>query len=108
MSTGQDRRHFPALPAQVAQPTDPPKLSEWTSVLVKACQHDPRLRYPSAEAMQADLARLQAGRSVRRKRTLERRRAMLKKVSLPVTTLAILGAGVWFSSTMFHQDAPNQ
>jgi tetratricopeptide (TPR) repeat protein len=108
MSTGQDRRHFPALPAEIAQLSDQQQLSELNSVVVKACQHNPHWRYPSAESMQADLARLQAGRSVRRQRMLERRWAALKKVGFALATLALPAATVWLLLTAFHREAAKE
>jgi len=41
------------------------QLLELNAVLVKACHHDARERYSSAEAMRGDLALLQRGESCR-------------------------------------------
>ncbi len=66
--TGLDRRQFPELPADLRRWPDAALAFELNAVVVKACVADARQRYASAEAMQADLARLATGGSVKRRR----------------------------------------
>jgi serine/threonine protein kinase len=102
MSTGQDRRHFPALPPDVAQLPDARELAELNAVVVKACQFDARLRYHSAAEMQADLALLQRGQSVMRKRAVKRRLAFARRITLAAAVLTLLAAGVWLLAARFN------
>jgi tetratricopeptide (TPR) repeat protein len=62
--------------------------------VLKASAKDPARRYPSAEALRADLAQLQRGQSVKRKRTIRRRLAVVAKVGAlaGLVALTILGA----------------
>src|SRR5439155_4966528 len=71
--------------------------------LTKACDADPRQRYANADAMQADLALLQSGKSVRRRRVWERSVSYAKKAALAISALALVLAilyslPVWKSS----------
>jgi serine/threonine protein kinase len=131
ISTGQDRQDFPQLPPDllrrganaecgvrsaeslsVATPSNPQPairnpqsfpLIELNEVLLKACHKDLRQRYPSADAMLADLELLQRGQSVQRKHAAERRFALAKKFSLAAAALALLLAGGWFTTDRFGQ-----
>src|SRR5437667_1367819 len=64
---GKDRQEFPQLPADLQSHPDHAALLELNEVLSKACDDNPRQRYANADAMQADLALLQSGKSVRRR-----------------------------------------
>jgi serine/threonine protein kinase len=66
--TGLDRRKFPELPGDLRQWSDAALALELNAILVKACAADARQRYPSAEALLADLRHLAEGRSVKRRR----------------------------------------
>jgi class 3 adenylate cyclase/CHASE2 domain-containing sensor protein len=55
---GQDRNTFPALPSSLTEREDVSDLLELNKIILKACETDPRQRYPSAAAMKADLAAL--------------------------------------------------
>ena len=52
-------------------------------MLLKACHKDRRQRYPSADAMRADLQLLQRGQSVQRKHAAERRFAFARRILAP-------------------------
>ena len=71
ISMGRDRQEFPKLPSNLAEVEDSARLLELNAVILKACHHDPRQRYQSAEAMRADLERLCGGKSVRRAHQVE-------------------------------------
>lgn len=86
--TGLDRRRFPELPTAMRGWSDRHLAFEINSVLLGACAAKTAERYPSAEAMLADLRLLAAGGcSIRRRHRL--RRAWRKAAPL---TLAIAGA----------------
>src|SRR6185503_5076419 len=69
-------------------------LLELNAVILKACAHDPRQRYQSAQEMAADLALLQEGKSVRRSRGHQRLWSRVKKGTLGLCLLALVIAGV--------------
>lgn len=94
VSTGKDRQDFPALPTNLDVSPEHEVLLELNEVLVRACHHDPEKRYASAWDMNAELAAVASGRSVRRLRLLERRWASFKRgltvAGLFVVVLAVL------------------
>ncbi|MRR10889.1 hypothetical protein EG831_12640, partial [bacterium] len=139
ISTGLDRRDFPALPGEFARPAEgsrieaaprsrsasrdpPPAIGqpapgspsafplaaflELNAVIAKACQADPAQRYASAEAMEADLALLEQGRSVRRKRTREQRWAMVRNVTFAASLLLLAGFVFQYVSRRLGTGAP--
>jgi serine/threonine protein kinase len=107
MSMGRSRLDFPSLPANWDElPADQhARLLEFNEVLVKACESDPRRRYESAQEMQADLAVLQRGKSVKQERATQQRRAAAKKAALgaAIFTLFVLGAFWLFPSVSQHR-----
>ena len=94
IATGKDRHDFPAIPA--AWVGDAVAL-EFNEVLLRACEADPARRYASADELAADLAQLQAGRSLRRARGLERQLRVARRAAalLVGVALAALGAGAF-------------
>jgi WD40 repeat protein len=96
--TGRDRQDFPELPTQLRQEQDREALVELNEIVLKACEHNPASRYRSAEEMHADLALLQAGKSVRRARGLEKRLTQAKRWAIAAGLLALLGMGVTYQS----------
>src|SRR5207249_4872495 len=74
---------------------DQAAVLELNEVLVKACARDARLRYQSAETMRADLALLQSGKSVKRRRAWERSSSHAKKAALAISGLALVLAIVF-------------
>lgn len=69
--TGQDRRQFPELPADIRQWPDAKLAFELNTILLTACATNVRERYASVEAMLAELGILEAGKSVRKHRSLQ-------------------------------------
>lgn len=114
ISTGRDRRDFPALPEEFGEtPVEKSgagsqKLEarrhepggersaflELNAVIARACQANPAQRYPSAEAMELDLALIEQGRSVRRKRGRQRRWAVARKAAGVALLLGLAGLGL--------------
>jgi serine/threonine protein kinase len=89
MSMGRDRQDYPALPPDLRQWPDHGQLMELNAVVVKACESDSRGRYQSAEQMRKELALLEQGQSVRRKRASARRWAVGAKVGLAAAAVAL-------------------
>jgi len=101
ISTGKDRHAFPELPANLAEQSEGAQLVELNSVLLKACQPDPRARYQTAAQMHADLQLLQQGQSVRRLRIIERRVAVLTRTTL-ITALLLAVASAAYLLAQFQ------
>ncbi|MEK7676834.1 MAG: tetratricopeptide repeat protein [Verrucomicrobiota bacterium] len=111
MSTGCDRKEFPALPPDIATRPDRDALAELNAIVVRACQLDSRERYQTAEEMRADLALLQGGQSVKRHRTRQQRWGIGKKAAFALGVLAIVAANVaillrQFNRSDFSADGP--
>ncbi len=102
MSTGCDRKEFPALPPDIATRPDRDALAELNAIVVRACQLNPRERYKNAEEMHADLALLQRGQSVKAKRVTQRRLAVAKKFLVATTAVALLATGAWLLANRFN------
>src|SRR5204863_5722023 len=68
LSTGKDRQDFPELPAVWGQEGERERFLELSEVFFKACATDVTARYQSAEELNSDVVRLQAGKSVKRLR----------------------------------------
>ncbi|HEY5911967.1 MAG TPA: serine/threonine-protein kinase [Verrucomicrobiae bacterium] len=97
-STGKDRQEFPSLPANLADWSDARRLVELNAVILKACAHDPRQRYQTAQEMAADLVLLQRGQSVKRLRAIERRLVVLTRAGLLAGGLLIIAAGLYWGA----------
>jgi hypothetical protein len=93
-STGMDRLAFPELPKKLPPGSTETELAELNAVVLRACDPEPRRRYQTAEELQKELALLQGGLSVRRRRT---RPARLLRLALgAAATLAlVLAAVLW-------------
>ena len=87
---GKDRQDFPQLPSDLQSHPDYAALLELNEVILRACESDPRNRYSSAQEMQADLALLQEGKSVKQARTLKHRLGIAKKLGLAAGVVALL------------------
>ncbi len=74
LSTGKSHRDFPEPPADLATRPDPERQRwlEFSAIIHRACQASPRDRYPTAAALLADLEHLDAGKSVKRRHSLQR------------------------------------
>lgn len=107
LSTGKDRHDFPELPDNLRELPDQDVLIELNAVLVRACATDPRQRYQSAEELHADLALLQRGESVKRKRVLEHRFGILRKIAVVAVVLALLLGALLFVNPFQRHKTPN-
>jgi len=90
--TGLDRRQYPELPADLRPWPDAALAFELNTILVKACAPDSRERYANAEDMLADLKLLDAGKSVKRRRSVQRGWSWTWKAAV---IIALIGLGVW-------------
>jgi WD40 repeat protein len=90
-SMAKDRHEFPEPYTHLGTGAEFKSLMELNEVLLKACAPDPRDRYRTAGEMNADLALLLGGQSVRQKYAQTRRLKMMTRVALAITTLMVLG-----------------
>jgi len=118
ISMGRDRTDFPKLPPELIEGSarepralpetfdDPARLLELNAVILKACHHDPRHRYQSAQEMGADLALLQRGESVKRKRAIQRRLAAVTKFSLVAGLITLMAVGGFLLRQVVNKNQP--
>lgn len=98
-STGHSPEEFPDVPSEWFTGDVGSEALEFHEVILKACEGQRERRYESAEAMQADLALLQSGQSVRRVRALEKRYARLRWSGVVGASLLMCALlGVFFAS----------
>ena len=96
LATGLDRHDWPRLPPDLDTRPDQRALLELNEVLVRACEPDARQRFPDAAALLDELLLLQAGKSVRRLRSAERRLARALRFAAVLAIIAgLAGAGAW-------------
>src|SRR6185295_2925953 len=92
MCMGHDRQEFPKLPPNLNEFEDPARLLELNAVILKACHTNPSERYQSAAQMGAELALLQRGKSVKQRRSTERRWKIARKAAVAMFVAALLVA----------------
>jgi WD40 repeat protein len=91
--TGYPPERFPKVPPEwFAEDADTGPL-EFHEVVLKACEGAKERRYQSAEELQADLALLQSGHSVRRVRALQRRASRSRRLALVAVLAGIVAVG---------------
>lgn len=96
---GKDRKDFPEPYTQIAEAPDATELLEFNAILLKACAANREERYQSAEEMNADLALLQSGGSVRRQRKLAGQLRFVQRAGAVVTALAaVVALGWWWQA----------
>ncbi len=96
---GKDRKDFPEPFTQLAESPDATALLEFNAILLKACAANVKERYQSAEEMNADLALLQSGGSVRRQRMLAGQLRFVQRAGALVTVLAsVIALGWWWQA----------
>src|SRR5437016_13957766 len=69
IATGKDRQRFPEPPTLLGEFSDREQLLELNEVILKACENDPKKRYPSAEHMHSELRALERGERPGKSRT---------------------------------------
>jgi serine/threonine protein kinase len=96
MATGKTRDQFPELPTDLRGDADSAALLEFNEVILKACAGDVRRRYQSALELESDLALLEMGRSVRAKRSNQRRWTKIKVSACVAAVVALAWFGLSF------------
>ncbi|HEY5912306.1 MAG TPA: tetratricopeptide repeat-containing protein kinase family protein [Verrucomicrobiae bacterium] len=91
-SMGKDRTEFPEPFTSLAMDAESRALMELNVVILKACAANLKQRYRSAEEMNADLALLHSGKSVRDKHALERRLRIMTRAGAALVGVVLLGA----------------
>jgi serine/threonine protein kinase/WD40 repeat protein len=89
-STGFPPDRLPDVPPQWLADRAGDEALELHEVILKACEGQRERRYADIESLQADLALLQSGQSVRRVRALEKRYARLRRAGFVGTTLLVI------------------
>ncbi len=86
-STGFSPDRLPDVPSEWLADRAGDEALELHEVILKACEGQRERRYGDVESLQADLALLQSGQSVRRVRALAKRYARLRRAGFVGTTL---------------------
>ena len=94
MSTGKRRDQFPDLPTDLPGNIERVALLEFNEVLLKACANDVRRRYQTAQELEADLALLEMGRSIRAKHGSQQRWAKIKVAACVAAAIALTSVGL--------------
>ena len=96
---GKDRKDFPEPFTLIIDAPDSAQLLEFNAILLKACAANREERYQSAEEMNADLALLQSGGSVRRQRKLAGQLRFVQRAGAVVTAIAaVIALGWWWQA----------
>jgi serine/threonine protein kinase len=93
---GKDRQEFPEPFTALSMDADSIALMELNEVLLKACAAQPKDRYQTAEEMNADLALLHSGRSVKSRHNLERRVKLMTRIGIAAALIMVLGGFPYF------------
>jgi WD40 repeat protein len=96
VSTGKDRQDFPEPFTQLGLDAESKAIMELNAVLLRACANDPKERYQSAAEMNADLAFLNSGKSVKQKHALEKKLKFVTRVAVAAVAIVILGVIPYF------------
>ena len=92
-ATGQPPEKFPQTPLEwFAEGTGSERL-EFHEIVLKAGEGSRERRYQSAGEMQADLALLQSGQSLRRVRALQRRANLSRRLALATVVAVVIAVG---------------
>ncbi|HZR19275.1 MAG TPA: tetratricopeptide repeat protein [Verrucomicrobiae bacterium] len=89
-SMGKDRNEFPEPVTQLGLDADSRALMELNAVLVRACAPNIKERYRRAEEMNADLALLHNGESVRNKHAVARRLRWMTRIGAGTVAVLVL------------------
>jgi WD40 repeat protein len=95
-STGFPPDRFPDIPAHWVTENIGDYALEFHEVILKACEGQRERRYQTVEELQADLALLQSGQSLRQTRALKRRYARLRVALLAGTTILVCALAAVF------------
>src|SRR5438477_2453849 len=96
IATGKDRQSFPEPPTLLEEFGDRERFLELNEVIIRACENDPKKRYPSAEHMHSELVLLQSGKSVKRLHLVERRLKIMTRIGVGTVAIMVFGAIPYF------------
>jgi len=91
--TGYPPEHFPKLPTEWLAEGAGAEAIEFHQVVLKAGEGVRELRYQTAAGLQADLALLQSGQSVRRVRALQRRANRSRRLAIAAIVAVVVAVG---------------
>src|SRR5262249_37045043 len=91
-ATGMDRRRFAELPEDLRQWSDQHAVVELNEIVLRSCNKDAAMRYSTCQEMRQELALLQRGKSVKRKRTVQWYWALGRKAGISLVGLGALAA----------------
>ncbi len=97
IGTGKDRLDFPDLPTELAEMSDRQARLEFNSVVARACEAEPAKRYQTARELHADLALLQSGGSVRRRRAHAKRWLWIARVAAALVFVVLAAGGILYA-----------
>ena len=104
LATGLDRNDYPRLPENLSTLPDYRALLEFNEILLRACEPLAAARYPNAQALLDDVLLLQAGKSVRRLRSAERRLSGALRIAVVLAVIAsIAGVGAFLEHKRAQQ-----
>lgn len=106
LATGRDRTDFPELPTLLRDDPKRSALEELNEVILKACEPDARRRYQTADAMHADLALINDGKSLLAVRQRGRRWAFTRRLAFAAGLVLALAAGVRWLTPAFKPIGP--
>ncbi|MCI0537116.1 MAG: hypothetical protein L0Z50_18015 [Verrucomicrobiales bacterium] len=90
ISTGRDRNEYPELPSLWKSEEEREGFAELNEVILRACASDLQRRYSSTGPMHEDLVLIQAGKSLRRSRALQRRFQWLSRAAALLTVVTVI------------------
>lgn len=104
-ATGLDRREFPKLPEDLRSWPDAAQVFELNEIILKACAQNSKDRYQTCEELHADLALLGQGRSVKQKRTRQKRWSVMSRV---LVFVAIIGISTLAVISLWRKSPPTR
>ena len=105
ISTGLDRKEFPRTPANSLVDEPDGAFPEWDAIVRKASDDNVMRRYQSAAELQAHLALVRAGKSVRRLLQFERSIALAKRIGPIAAAILIMVAAALFQAGQMRKRA---
>jgi serine/threonine protein kinase len=105
LSTGLAREDYPRLPEELRELPDREAIVELNEVVLVACDPVESRRYPDATAMMGDLLELQAGHSLRLKRSRAR---LARYATVLVLALGFAGGISWWTMHFGRQVSASQ
>ena len=106
IATGKDRCEFPQLPSDIT--AENALDLELNQIVLRACHPVPSQRYDSAKDLRHELELLQAGRSIKRLRQVERRLRFLKIAFAGSAVLAIAAFAIYYQVKSRREQAERE